>query len=676
MRSFAALLLLSFILICYGETCPGATFKSAAGEKAATATVTSPRQINQLPHPIESDKPQRKYHKDPMERPDQDLPVPMFDAADPRFRQDLYEASESSRDVAAAPCESFIGILDTGWNPPDPDVAVGPDHVVEVVNSSIAIFDKHTGQKLMQSTAAFWFSGTNPAPPSSFIYDPKVVYDPNGGRFIILYLCTDDVSESSYLVSVSSTSDAMDDWYSYNFDATLNGITPTSTWPDYPGLGFDFDQAVYVTSNQWVFNGGFIYSKVRILPKAQLYAGLNVSFNDLWDLRENDNGVAFTVKPASTYSDADGEFLLSNVWFGGTYTTYWKITDPILNPAVAVRPRVNVPSYPSPPNAAQLGGSAIGTIGAMTQEVIFRNGKVYTSFDQRVNWGSGNVSAVRVLGVDTASSMATVDYLFGADGKHYFFPAVYVDPNDVIYLVCNRSATNEYVSVHYVEDLANNSTSVQVKAGESTRSGSAPVRWGDYAGISPDGADQSKAWVCMEYPSQFSSTWYTWIGQAPSQLIGANPLNPLDQTLTMLPTQVEWSSIAAAQEYQLQIAEDAGFATLAVDVVVGDTSYSAASLTDQTTYFWRVRALGCPNNPWTPTQEFRVCNFVAGDADASGIASVGDAVFVIQYIFGGGPAPSPLESGDVNCDGAVTIADAVYLVNFIFGGGPDLCGEC
>ncbi len=69
------------------------------------------------------------------------------------------------------------------------------------------------------------------------------------------------------------------------------------------------------------------------------------------------------------------------------------------------------------------------------------------------------------------------------------------------------------------------------------------------------------------------------------------------------------------------------------------------------------------------------CDCIPGDADGSGSISIGDAVYIINYIFGGGPAPMPYAicSGDANCDCTVSISDAVYIVNFIFGGGPQPC---
>ena len=64
---------------------------------------------------------------------------------------------------------------------------------------------------------------------------------------------------------------------------------------------------------------------------------------------------------------------------------------------------------------------------------------------------------------------------------------------------------------------------------------------------------------------------------------------------------------------------------------------------------------------------------VCGDADGDGAISVADAVYVINYVFKGGPAPRPLQAGDANCGGSTDLADAVYLINYIFKGGPQPC---
>ncbi|MGB5107549.1 MAG: S8 family serine peptidase [Candidatus Zixiibacteriota bacterium] len=69
-------------------------------------------------------------------------------------------------------------------------------------------------------------------------------------------------------------------------------------------------------------------------------------------------------------------------------------------------------------------------------------------------------------------------------------------------------------------------------------------------------------------------------------------------------------------------------------------------------------------------------NFMCGDADASQTISISDAVFVINYIFSGGPAPVPSNSADCDCSGMISISDTVYLINYIFAGGSPPCGSC
>jgi hypothetical protein len=62
-----------------------------------------------------------------------------------------------------------------------------------------------------------------------------------------------------------------------------------------------------------------------------------------------------------------------------------------------------------------------------------------------------------------------------------------------------------------------------------------------------------------------------------------------------------------------------------------------------------------------------------GDANANGGITAADVVYLINYLFIGGPAPIPLEAGDPNCDEKITAADVVYLINYLFISGPPPC---
>ncbi len=66
-----------------------------------------------------------------------------------------------------------------------------------------------------------------------------------------------------------------------------------------------------------------------------------------------------------------------------------------------------------------------------------------------------------------------------------------------------------------------------------------------------------------------------------------------------------------------------------------------------------------------------ICGNPNGDNDVN----VGDAVFMINHVFRGGPAPDPWQLGDANCDGTVDVGDIVFLIAaaFRYGPQPECC---
>jgi len=96
-------------------------------------------------------------------------------------------------------------------------------------------------------------------------------------------------------------------------------------------------------------------------------------------------------------------------------------------------------------------------------------------------------------------------------------------------------------------------------------------------------------------------------------------------------------------------------------------------------HFERMQSLGQANGyatleyPWWSFASFQQIDtdiymtFVQGDADGSGAIDIDDVVFLIAYIFQGGPAPQVFEMGDFNGDLAIDIDDAIALLTYIFG---------
>ena len=96
------------------------------------------------------------------------------------------------------------------------------------------------------------------------------------------------------------------------------------------------------------------------------------------------------------------------------------------------------------------------------------------------------------------------------------------------------------------------------------------------------------------------------------------------------------------------------------------------------TWHWKVKAYDkCGTEIWS-NQNWSFYVYVCGNCnwDSLGQITVADVVYLINYLFKGGPAPVLLKAGEVNCDAKVTVADAVYLINYLFKGGPKPCQNC
>jgi hypothetical protein len=66
-----------------------------------------------------------------------------------------------------------------------------------------------------------------------------------------------------------------------------------------------------------------------------------------------------------------------------------------------------------------------------------------------------------------------------------------------------------------------------------------------------------------------------------------------------------------------------------------------------------------------------LCEFKCGDMNNDNRVNVGDPIYLVSYIFRGGPAPAHPEACDCNGpDGKINIGDAVYIAAYIFRGGP------
>ncbi len=410
--------------------------------------------------------------------------------------------------------DNFQGMTPSGAIPPDPICAVGPNHVITMVNSNFRIYDKN-GTMLHHIALDTWFS--NVRNPVGFS-DPQVFYDHFANRWV---MAGGGFAEPySLLISVSDDDDPTGTWYNWNLPAGL-GDSVTGNLPDYPQVGFDAD-AVYITSNE--FNPGLLYSRVRIIEKSQLYTGTAgaVSWFDVWDFREPDhrNVPLTSIRPSIQFGQPNVHFMVNTAPYNpGTFFTVWTIANPATAPTLTAE-NVPIVEYYSSGNADQLGGT--GTLleaggSAIRHKTVYRDSSLWMAHSIAYDSGS-SYSSVRYVRLNPFTSTSLEDVALGMPSYWHYYPSLMVDAFKNVVITYTRSSVFDYpgmyVSGRKDSDPPGLAPSVVVKAGEGHYElvGGGRNRWGDYSGAGLDPVDTAAIWVNGEYALS-SNNWATWVGK-------------------------------------------------------------------------------------------------------------------------------------------------------------------
>lgn len=419
--------------------------------------------------------------------------------------------------------KDFVSFNDTGWYPPDGGIAVGTNQIVEVVNSSINVYDKN-GTLLSSQTLNNFFSALG-TPGSDFLYDPSAYYDQASGVFWVLATSEHNSPDRSHqLVAVSQNSDVTNGWYLYPLDATYDGSNETSNWCDYPHMGVDAD-AVYISCNQFSFpstSASFQYGKVRTVAKSEFINDSCCTWWDFWNLPQ-------TTRPANErYTNPGfGDFWVAADGSGGSGDTLnvYQLQNPLdccngSGGPTLVEHDQGVGSYDSAPSGAQPNSvQGVDTGGTRIQYAVYQSG--YLSVGQTIACNPGGVTHACVaftnINVSSYPTMTNVsDWVEGMVGEDLYYP--YVDENingDKTMVYSRSDGTSIYPGAYYrgITSPTNGcggclDGEVTMKAGTDNYlvlDGINRNRWGDYQGASVD-TDYLGIWVEGEYVSS-SNNW-------------------------------------------------------------------------------------------------------------------------------------------------------------------------
>lgn len=412
---------------------------------------------------------------------------------------------------AAVPVVSFEG-LHFGTNgpysnritPPDVQVAVGPNQVVEMVNLLGRISTKQ-GVAVRTFPLDTFFG----VPSTDFISDPKVHFDAASGRW---FASITDVTTGSVLLEVSATDDPTGMWHASSV-STITGCA------DQPLLGFS-DLVVIISANDFSSctsgNPSYLGVQYWVLNKTDLLSGVaprTMSFGP--------DPTLFSVHPVQSLRPTDTQFMVSTGSGPTSTLTLFSVTGVPPGLVLVSQQSLAIQATAVPPSAPQLGSkSTLDTADNRVQDAMWADNRIWLSLDDGcIPAGDNRVrSCLRLIEVDAANGTIAQDFDVGVSGKYLFYPALRTDADGNLVVVFGYSSASDYpemrVATRSVHGPPNTIGLPQlIRAGEGPETSGCPnnsvCRYGDYFGASQDPSDPGIVWVAGEYGT--ATGWATFI---------------------------------------------------------------------------------------------------------------------------------------------------------------------
>lgn len=415
------------------------------------------------------------------------------------------DIEKGDREIREGADIGFTGIISTGWTPPDPHMAVGPEHIVLMTNGAIAFYTKDgnlTFQDEIENSFGFWGS----VGATGFVFDPEVIYDELSGRFFAMAAEAFAPGSKSYaLVAVSDDSNPNGSWHKYRFDTS----SLAGNLFDSPNIGVDAD-TVYITGDGFGLGANY---PVFVFDKASLLVGDPPVQTNAFTIATSTQSagippVSFDKPPAlyliehreSNTNTAVRLIALENALTSPTITSF----------------NLTVPVYGWPEDPPQLGTSnRPETFDARFWSAAYRNGSL---------WATHHINSNRVLArwyeiamngwpvTDQDPTLVQSGEIDPGAGIRTFFSSITVDDHGNAAMSFARSSPKEFISMSTAFRFKSDPLGVfqgdviqQTNNGPYTVSG----RWGDYSAVNVDPANGISFWAHHEY--SINNSWRTWV---------------------------------------------------------------------------------------------------------------------------------------------------------------------
>ena len=410
------------------------------------------------------------------------------------------------------------GTFSVSSAPPDPNAAVGPNNVVEIVNQSFAVFDK-SGTPVYGpvATNTLW-SGFGGGCQTNDDGDATVEYDKLAGRWIIQQF---SVSTTPYLecVAVSTTGDPTGSYARYSFQY--------ANFPDYPKLGV-WPDAYYITFNMFRNGTTFVGPEVCAYDRSKMLSG-QAATQQCFTQGTSFGGLLPSDLDGSTAPPAGSpNFLLS---FATNSLQLWKFHVDWTTPANSTLTGPATISVASFSPACGGGGTCIPQSGTTQQldsladrlmyRLAYRNFGDHESLVVDHSVVAGSSVGVRWYELRNPNGTPTVyqQGTYAPDSLYRWMGSAAMDHVGDIALGYSVSSSTSFPGIRYTGRLAGDPLGTMTQGegtivnGGGSQSGNNLSRWGDYTSMSVDPSDDCTFWYTNQYiASNGAFNWHTRIG--------------------------------------------------------------------------------------------------------------------------------------------------------------------
>lgn len=418
----------------------------------------------------------------------------------------------------------------SAW-PPDVNGAVGPNHVVEIVNEAYAVYSK-AGALLAGPVSLQSFWGLT---STDSVGDTMVIYDAISDRW---FMTAEDFTlnpASNIELAVTSSNDPTAGWFTFPNTVSVAGCRDqpfTGTNDDKWGITYN----LYATVSGVCF-GGFLGSVWVMINKIQLLGCSGLSCTANFATATITSSV-FTLRPARHLSSTSGVnptncFYLGDMAGGGTtsFRVYEVCGLPPTTTSVSFSNVFTIAALSIPPNAPQPSTSNVLDTGdyrirSIAWQMLSGLGILWVA-DNDGCTPSGDIttrSCLRIEAVETDPGFSgpRQEYEYSSNGRYYFYPALSLNQHGDLMFTAGVSSSTVRPSMIESGRLSTETTGAfesetTLFAGTASVTAScATCRYGDYFGAGTDPSDEQSFWFFGEYITDGTTQakWSTGIAHA------------------------------------------------------------------------------------------------------------------------------------------------------------------